>query len=119
MARRSIRILVGILITLALILLAWVVIAGPVTVYRVITRGDTTVYDYRRFPGRTLSPSSHPFRFDVDLQDSAVPASVSMESGEEIMLDELLGSSGTLAFLVIQDEDMLAIKRMLQAHLGE
>jgi CubicO group peptidase (beta-lactamase class C family) len=77
-------------------------------VYRVITRGDTTVYDYKRFPGRSLSPSPEPFHFQVGLQDGAVPETVSLDTGEEAALDELLQSSRTLAFLVIRDDVIVA-----------
>jgi CubicO group peptidase (beta-lactamase class C family) len=97
------------------ILLAWMAVAGPVTVFRVITRGDTTVYDYGRFPGRDLSPSPDPFQFDNALNENAVPNAIQLEDLEEIQLEETLESSGTLAFLVIQD-DAILFERYLHGH---
>jgi CubicO group peptidase (beta-lactamase class C family) len=97
------------------ILLAWMAVAGPVTVFRVITRGDTTVYDYRRFPGRDLSPSPDPFQFDNALNENAVTNAIQLEDLEEIQLEETLESSGTLAFLVIQD-DAILFERYLHGH---
>lgn len=98
-----------------LTLTIWVVIAGPVTVFRVIKRGDTTVYDYRRFPGRELQPSPDPFRFETYKQDTPVPEVIQLEDFGEIQLDETLESSGTLAFLVIQDNTILS-ERYLHGH---
>lgn len=114
-ARRSIRIVLGILITVALILLVWSAIAGPVTVYRVITRGDTTIYDYKRFPGRDLSASPMPFHFEEDLRGDVVPQRIQLEEGGEIGFDQLLETSRMLAFLVIKD-DSIVYERYLHGH---
>ena len=82
----------------------WSVVTGPVTVYRVITRGDTTVYDYKRFPGRSLTPSPVPYRFDVDLQDGLLPETIHLDISGGKTFDDLLETSKTLAFLIIQDD---------------
>lgn len=113
--RRSIRIVLGILITISLILLVWSVIAGPVTVYRLVTRGDTTVYDYKRFPGRNLSASPIPFHFEEDLRDGVVPQVIQLEDNGDVDFDELLETSRTLAFLVIED-DTIVYERYLHGH---
>lgn len=115
LSRRLFRILLWILLILALILVVWTLVAGPVTVYRVVTRGDTTIYDYRRFPGRALTASPVPFQFAVDLQEDKIPVSVQLEDREAMNLDELLESSRTLAFLVIQD-DVILQERYLHGH---
>ena len=115
MTRKLIRIFLGLLITILVVLIFWVAVAGPVTVYRVITRGDTTVYDYRRFPGRDLSPSPDPFQFDNALHENAVPHAIQLEDLGEIQLEETLETSETLAFLVIQD-DAIIYERYLHGH---
>jgi CubicO group peptidase (beta-lactamase class C family) len=115
MTRKLIRIFLGLLITILVVLIFWVAVAGPVTVYRVITRGDTTVYDYRRFPGRELSHSPDPFHFDVMPKDGSVPETIQLEDFGEIQLNEALESSGTLAFIVIQDDTIL-YERYLHGH---
>ena len=112
---RSIRVLLGLVIIAVLILLAWTAVAGPVTVYRVITRGDTTIYDYKRFPGRRLTASPAPFRFRIALQDDAVVEIVSLEDGGEKSLADLLESSRTIAFLVIKD-DVIVTERYFLGH---
>ena len=102
--RKFILVVAGILLSLILILAIWSVVAGPVTVYRVITRGDTTVYDYKRFPGRSLTPSPVPYRFDVDLQDGLLPETIHLDISGGKTFDDLLETSKTLAFLIIQDD---------------
>ena len=94
----------GILTACTLILIVWSAISGLVTVFRVITRGDTTVYDYNRFPGRSLSAAPTPFHFEVALQDNGIPKIVPNDDNEEIKIDEVLPSTKTLAFLVIKDD---------------
>ena len=114
-ARKIGRIFLGVLTTVLLILVVWVIIAGPVTVFRVITRGDTTIYDYMRFPGRELHASPSPFPFEIALQDDLIPETVNIEGTGEINLSDALESSGTLAFLVIQD-DVIVDERYLNGH---
>jgi CubicO group peptidase (beta-lactamase class C family) len=113
--RRLIRVFLAILLAFVLILIAWSAVAGPVTVYRVITRGDTTIYDYRRFPGRSLYASPVPFQFSAALLDNTLPESIQLENHEEMKLDVLLETSRTLAFLVIKD-DIIIHERYLRGH---
>lgn len=113
--RRFIRAFLGILMAIVMILVVWMLVAGPVTVYRVVSRGDTTVYDYKRFPGRSLYASPAPFQFAAALQDEAVPETIELENLGEMKLDELLESSRTLAFLVIKD-DVIVYERYLGGH---
>ena len=113
--QRSIRIVLAILAVVVLVISLWMVVAGPVTVYRVITRGDTTVYDYRRFPGRSLSASPNPFHFGIALQDGIVPETIRLEDSGDTNLEDILESSRTLAFLVIQD-DVILYERYLYGH---
>ena len=113
--RKFIRVLSGILIAVAFTLFVWVIVAGPVTVYRVVTRGDTTIYDYKRFPGRSLSASPAPFHFDVASPDGAIPDTIHIEGSGELKIAEILESSQTLAFLVVKD-DAIIYERYLNGH---
>jgi CubicO group peptidase (beta-lactamase class C family) len=113
--QRSIRIILGILAVVVLVIFVWMVVAGPVTVYRVITRGDTTIYDYRRFPGRSLSASPNPFHFGIAQQDGIMPGTIRLEDRGDANLEDILASSRTLAFLVIQD-DVILYERYLHGH---
>ena len=108
----------GFLAILALIPVVWSLSAGPVTVYRLITRGDTTIYDYQRFPSRSLSASPVPFRFQVSLQDDLVPETIHLDNSEDIQLEEILETSGTIAFLVIKD-DVIIYERYFHGHREE
>lgn len=42
------------------VLLVWGIVAGPVTVYRVLRYGDTTIDDFRDYPFRRLRASTQP-----------------------------------------------------------
>lgn len=109
------RILLRILAAIVVILIVWMIIAGPVTVSRVITRGDTTIYDYKRFPGRELHPSSSPFRFEMALREDVIPERVFIDGLGEVRLEDALESSGTLAFLVVKD-DVIIAEHYLHGH---
>lgn len=101
------RVFFVVLAVFVLLLIVWSVIAGRVTVCRVITRGDTTVYDYKRFPGRSLSADPTPFQFDVVLQDNVIPTTLRVNDADEIEFSELLTSTRTLAFLVIKEDAII------------
>lgn len=92
----------GLLTTAVLFLVIWSIAIGPVTVYRIISKGGTTIYDYERFPGQRLQASPAPFRFEYALQEDVVPSTIKLSDLGEIKLDELLGSSDTIAFLIVK-----------------
>lgn len=80
----------GTLACLVLVMVAWILVAGPVTVYRVLRYGDTTIDDFKDYPFRRLRASTHPFRFN---DDSSTPP---------VSLPDLSGTD-TIAFLVVKD----------------
>jgi hypothetical protein len=110
-------IILGILLsTIVLYFAVWsVIVGGPVTVYRIISRGDTTIYDYKRFPGRSLEASPTPFRFEIAPQEGTVPTTLNIEGLGEVELDNLLASSDTIAFLIVKD-DVLVYERYFRGH---
>ena len=99
------RILVW-LLGLALAVLAfWVVMIGPVAVWRVITHGTTTVWDHLEYPGRELSPSPHPRPWPMASNPIGLP-DVRIE-GVDVPLESELGERDTLAFLVVSDGEIV------------
>jgi len=75
-------------------------------VYRALTWGESSVYDYLELPGRCLKAGAIPFYFDQNLQEAWVRAV--FESDPQIDdLDSFLADAGTQAFIVIQDDHIL------------
>jgi CubicO group peptidase (beta-lactamase class C family) len=75
-------------------------------VYRALTWGESSVYDYLELPGRSLKAGAIPFYFDQNLQETWVRAV--FESDPQIDdLDSFLADTGTQAFIVIQDDHIL------------
>jgi len=105
--------LVG-LIVLALI--AWAIVAGPVTVYRVLTAyGDTEIDDYLHYPGRELQPSESPFHFSKSETELQIPGSALLDYGSDGELEAILAENDSIAFLVIQGDTIL-FERYFQGH---
>jgi CubicO group peptidase (beta-lactamase class C family) len=92
---------------------AWAALQGPLTVYRVIVNGETTIEDYKRYPFRPLTPSLRPYRFKEAPQPEL--ARVAVEGRGEVDLVDLLGGSSSVAFLVVKDERLL-FERYFQGH---
>lgn len=112
---RLLKALAALAAILILVIAAWVIIAGPVTVYRVIRYGDTTIDDFRHYPGRRLGPAPSPAPFPETAGPGGVPASIKITEGEEIPFDEMLVRTDTIAFLVI-DDGAIVYERYLQDH---
>lgn len=102
-------------IALLLMIVIWILIAGPITVYRVIRYGDTKIDDFTHYPARQLRASNAPFRFTEDVESSRVPAMVERKDGTRVGLDDLLQSSDTIAFLILKD-DTLVFEQYYQGH---
>jgi CubicO group peptidase (beta-lactamase class C family) len=78
----------------------------PEYVYRVLTWGVESVYDYQRLPERMLRARGNPFYFNQELQEERVRTA--FESDPQIEdLDGFLADTGTQAFIVIQDDHIL------------
>ncbi len=113
---RSIIRFIGILLALFLLTMAaWVVVAGPITVFRILRYGDTNIDDFSHYPGRELAPSDTPFRFQQDEDELAVPGAALAEFGGAGDLDKILEANDTIAFLVISG-DTIRYERYYQGH---
>ncbi|UCH58273.1 MAG: serine hydrolase, partial [Anaerolineales bacterium] len=78
----------------------------PEYVYRALTWGKESVYDYQKLPARPLRARDNPFYFPENLQAERVRAA--FESDPQIDdLESFLVETGTQAFIVIQDDHIL------------
>lgn len=96
--RRAARLGVGVLIVAALVLGAWSIAIGPVSAWRVLTHGTTTIWDHLEYPGRDLSASPAPQPW-LEAPTPLAPPEVVVD-GQPIALPTLLTERDTLAFLV-------------------
>lgn len=112
---RLLKALAALAAILILLIAAWVVVAGPVTVYRVIRYGDTEIDDFRHYPGRRLHAAPSPAPFTEAAGPGGVPANIQITEGEEIPFDEMLSRTDTIAFLVI-DDGAIVYEQYLQDH---
>jgi CubicO group peptidase (beta-lactamase class C family) len=93
----------------------WVTVAGPVTVFRVVRYGDTNIADFSHYPGRVLRASDSPFRFEQAQEEPSFPPEALLDYGSQGVLDQILESNDSIAFLVIKD-DMILYERYYQGH---
>ncbi len=88
---------------LAIFLLIMSVVYSPEFVWRCLFSGEETVYDYQIFPERKLEASNNPYSFKSDLDEAGVKAA--FEANPNVgNLEELLASTGSQAFIIIQDD---------------
>jgi CubicO group peptidase (beta-lactamase class C family) len=109
---RFIGILAGLFL---LVMVAWMAVAGPVTVVRILQYGDTDIDDFSHYPGRELAPSAAPFSFKEGEAEMALPGSALAEFEGEGDLEKILEENASIAFLVIQGDTVL-YERYYQGH---
>jgi CubicO group peptidase (beta-lactamase class C family) len=113
---KRVLIVVGVLAGLVLLtLVAWVAVAGPVTVGRILRYGDTDIDDWSHYPGRQLVPSGAPFHFAITGAAWRPPPAVLADYGHDGDLDAILAANDTIAFLVVRG-DTLLFERYFQGH---
>lgn len=95
-----------------LVLAAWVLVAGPVTVARVIRFGDSQIDDFRHDPGRELAPAAEPWA--LHQSRLALPQDIALPGGGE-SLEAWLADHDTIAFLLLAD-DRLVSEHYFQGH---
>jgi CubicO group peptidase (beta-lactamase class C family) len=91
-------------LSLASILIWWVLSAGPPTVYRTLRYNFSDIDDDRIFPRRILTASPQPFRFREAIKPEIAALTVHVGGSKDLPLTELLHASQTTAFLVIKDD---------------
>ena len=78
----------------------------PEYVYRAVTWGKESVYDYQRLPGRPFLAGDSPFYFPEDLQEERVRAAFEVDPQIDD-LENFLVETRTQAFIVIQNDHIL------------
>ncbi len=116
MRRRIIaRVIVGLIALLLIIMIAWMVVAGPGTVLRVVRYGDTNIDDFSHYPGRELEPSGAPNSFPPAAQEMTPPQDALAAIGSGYDFEVFLEETDTIAFLVIQNNTII-FERYYQGH---
>jgi CubicO group peptidase (beta-lactamase class C family) len=100
-------VLVAILLSASAFMLWWLWVAGPQTVWKIITYDDSSIDDYMLFPARPLTASTTPFQFAISEDADRMPQTISTAGIAEQSLDDFLRTTDTTAFLVIKDDDVL------------
>ncbi len=107
---------VGAVISVIMVTLAvWIVLAGPVTVFRILQYGDTNIDDFTHYPGRELRASESPFRFTRIDTGYAIPTTALLAYGSQGELGQILETNDSIAFLVLQGNTLL-YERYFQGH---
>jgi CubicO group peptidase (beta-lactamase class C family) len=74
---------------------------------RFVRHGTTTIDDFRHYPARRLTPSETPFGFMELAEGRRVPEVVEVAALGPTRIDDVLTDSGTIAFLIVQDDAIL------------
>ena len=89
------------------IALLYAYIACPAEyVNRVLRWGDSDVYDYQKFPERTLETSASPFEFSLALDEERVRTRFELVADIDDF-DSFLAKKRTQAFIVIRDDAII------------
>lgn len=84
--------------------LAWLVAAGPATVYRTLVYNFSRIDDYRIFPQRCMTAAPRPCRFREAGGTGTANLRVSAGGHREVLSAELPTSADTVAFLVVKPD---------------
>lgn len=85
------------------------------TFFEIVRHNFSGIEDYKIFPKRELKASASPFRFRESLDAAPVPMRVSYGNEREVLLENMLQASGTVAFLMIKNDTVL-YERYYEGH---
>ena len=102
------------LFSATLFMLWWLWVAGPQTVWKIITSDDSSITDFSLFPTRRLTSSATPYHFTVD-DDTVLPKNFGVNGVGDQSLESFLQESKTVAFLIIRNDTIL-MERYFQDH---
>lgn len=108
------RILFPLILGYFLFLFCWIWVAGPQTVWRIISYDTSSIEDHRLFPARNLNASTSPFYFTEGLDDDLNSSIINIDNDEKT-LEKFLEESNTTAFLVIK-EDVMVMEKYFQGY---
>jgi CubicO group peptidase (beta-lactamase class C family) len=107
----------GALVLLGLFVILYVIIAvrySPKYVYRELFMNLGGAYDFRILPERKLTASPDPFRFTVEPSKSTLVQETFQSDPRVKNLDDFLASTGSQAFLVIQNDTLIYERYFLE-----
>jgi CubicO group peptidase (beta-lactamase class C family) len=98
---------VGVLVVLFLaVVIIFSIIYTPEYVFRVIRWRTSDVYDYLKFPERSIEQAAEPFRFAEQLNEGEIENA--FETHPLVRdLETFIGETSTQALLVVQDDTLL------------
>jgi CubicO group peptidase (beta-lactamase class C family) len=102
-------------VVVLLVIVAWMIIAGPVTVLRILRYGDTKIDDFKHYPAREMASSPSPFLIPGEMKTEKVKMTVPVPPGTVTDLNQLLHDTDTIAFLVLKN-DRLVIEQYDHDH---
>ncbi len=94
------RIGLWLLVAIGATLAVWAVAIGPVSMWRVVAHGTTTVWDHLDYPGRQLVAPARPIPWEVD--DQAGPPDPVSVDGVEVGLHRLLAETDSLGWVAVR-----------------
>lgn len=86
------------------------------TFWRIVKYGESGVYDFNIFSSRPLYASPQPFVLTAS--DEQLPKTISFAAYHDVDLDRVLADNGTLAFLVLHNDRLIA-ERYYNGHRRE
>jgi CubicO group peptidase (beta-lactamase class C family) len=113
--KKTLKMIGALLGAIALIMAAWIVVAGPVTVFRVVRYGDTQIDDFSHYPGRALHAAGEPHEFTHAAVEIRIPPEALLDFGHAGDLDQILSGNDTIALLVLHGETIV-YERYFQGH---
>ena len=118
MKRSILRAAAFLAVTIILGLVTALLIYPPEYVYRVLVWQNADVYDYYRFPARTIAKDpDNSFHFEENFQEEQVSAIFESHQAVEDW-DKFLYNNWTQAFIVVQDDQLLMEKYFFGSHRG-
>lgn len=112
--RKVTSLVAAIIVVAFLAVSSWMIVAGPVTVLRILRYGDTDIDDYSHYPGRELVGSETPYLFAVCADPFSMPAG-KLEGFAGGDLESIAAANDSIALLVIHD-DAIVFERYFQGH---
>jgi len=91
----------------SLFMIWWMWVAGPQTVWKIMTYDSSSISDFTKFPTRKLTSSTNPFQFEENKEHKNLELIHFSEIGEK-SLDQFLQETDTVAFLLIKDDRILS-----------
>ena len=95
------------LISAAVAFLTFIIVSSillsPTFVFRILTRWDASVEDYRFFPYRTITASDNPHFYDDNLHPELEDMLITL-GNQEVRLSDFVVDSGSFSFIIVHND---------------